>query len=207
LFPGAIVFRIVGRLAFPIFAFLVARGFRFTKHRGNYLVRLLVFALLSIYPYYLAFGVFTPNILFTFALSVMLMWAFDWLRQGEPMGGTVEKAVLAVVQTFVVLFFALIATLFLFEYLFLGVLLPFVFWAFSAHETERDIAFVLLTLTYTALSLMVGITAMAFVQLFGLFALLFLHRTTQVQGKRTFKWFFYIFYPAHLLILHLISLF
>ena len=206
-FQDAIIFRIIWRLAFPIFEFLVARGFKFTKHRGKYLARLLGFGVVAIYPYYLVFGLFTPNILFTFALSVMLMWSIDWLGQGGQPTDAATKTVQYVIQAFVVLLFALVATIFMFEYLFLGVLLPFVFWALNNHQTERYTAFVFLTILYTALSITSGITAMALIQLFSLFAILLLHQTTELQGKRKLKWFFYIFYPAHLLVLHIISLF
>lgn len=51
LFPTTIWFRVIGRVAFPIFAFLIAEGAFYTKHPVKYLLRLLTFALISEIPY------------------------------------------------------------------------------------------------------------------------------------------------------------
>ena len=46
-------FRIVGRLAFPIFAFQLAIGYSHSKNKENHIVRMLIFAILSQFPYWL----------------------------------------------------------------------------------------------------------------------------------------------------------
>lgn len=75
----------LGRLAFPIFAFLLAEGFRRTKSRKNYLLRLLFWALLSEIPFDLMYGgvafyPFHQNVLWTFSLSLLVMLAMERLR-------------------------------------------------------------------------------------------------------------------------------
>ena len=45
--PTYYLFRIIGRLSFPIFAFLIAEGFNYTKNIKKYLVRLLIFSIIS----------------------------------------------------------------------------------------------------------------------------------------------------------------
>ena len=79
----------LGRLAFPIFAFLLAEGFRQTKNRKNYLLRLFFWALVSEIPFNLMYSgqVFYPvhqNVLWIFCLSLLLLWGMDWLRQRFP---------------------------------------------------------------------------------------------------------------------------
>lgn len=87
------VLRAVGRIAFPIFIFLLIEGFHHTRSRGRYLARLTVFAFLSDIPFDLAFflkgnpfvtGVFmTPkhqNVFFTLALGFLSMWLIENVR-------------------------------------------------------------------------------------------------------------------------------
>jgi hypothetical protein len=47
-------FRAIGRLAFPIFAYLLAEGFRYTKAPEKFLLRLFAFAIISEFPFDLA---------------------------------------------------------------------------------------------------------------------------------------------------------
>ena len=53
-FPEVMIFRIVGRIAFPIFAYVLAEGIYYTKDITKYMMRLGIFALLSEIPYDLA---------------------------------------------------------------------------------------------------------------------------------------------------------
>ena len=69
----------IGRIAFPIFAFMTAEGFYHTKNIKKYAGRLLLFAVISEIPFNLVAGgsVFYPlhqNVLWTFLISVGLMW-------------------------------------------------------------------------------------------------------------------------------------
>ncbi|GAA4923728.1 TraX family protein [Nesterenkonia rhizosphaerae] len=68
--------RIVGRFAFPAFAYLLVTGFQHTSSRRRYLVRLLVFAVFAQVPYYLLFEYgHQLNILFTLALGLCALSA------------------------------------------------------------------------------------------------------------------------------------
>ena len=75
LFPGVLWLRCVGRLAFPIFAFFLGEGFRWTHSRRQYLLRLVLFALLSELPFNrMVFGRWIApsgqNVLWTLALGL-----------------------------------------------------------------------------------------------------------------------------------------
>ena len=67
----------IGRIAAPIFLFSIANGYRHTRNFNKYALRLLVFACLAEYPYYLLFG-FHGNIMFTLLLGLLTLRLMDW---------------------------------------------------------------------------------------------------------------------------------
>ncbi|NBI08551.1 hypothetical protein D1641_00760 [Colidextribacter sp. OB.20] len=67
----------LGRIAAPIFLFSIANGYRHTRDLKKYALRLLVFACLAEYPYYLLFG-FHGNIMFTLLLGLLTLRLMDW---------------------------------------------------------------------------------------------------------------------------------
>lgn len=73
--------RVIGRTALPIFAFLIVEGYCHTRNRARYLLRLLVFALLSAYPFKALFYPYDHAIhsdtLFTLSLGLLAVWAVD----------------------------------------------------------------------------------------------------------------------------------
>lgn len=78
LLPQLWLLRCVGRLAFPIYAFFLAQGFRYTKSRAKYLARLAGFALLSEIPFdYMVYGqAFAwqgQNVMFTLTLALLAL--------------------------------------------------------------------------------------------------------------------------------------
>ncbi len=82
LFGGQKWMRIVGRLAFPIFAFMIAEGFRHTRSVKKYFFRILVTAVASQIPLYFIDRHFRaiadPNVLFGFCLAIICLWG--WKR-------------------------------------------------------------------------------------------------------------------------------
>lgn len=76
------ILRKVGRLAFPIFCFLITQGFLHTKNLKKYLLNLLVFAFVSEIPFNLMisgklFYLGKQNIYFTLLLGVIALWTID----------------------------------------------------------------------------------------------------------------------------------
>lgn len=84
------VMRCFGRIAFPVFAFLIAEGFRHTRNRMKYFLQLLGFAVISEVPWYLLNGLDgTHNVLFTLALGVLALAAFEALKKEDILCGAV----------------------------------------------------------------------------------------------------------------------
>lgn len=80
--------RCVGRIAFPVFALLVAEGFAYTHNRKRYFAQLLVFAVISEVPWYLLNGADgTHNVMFTLALGVAALAILEKLKENGILCG------------------------------------------------------------------------------------------------------------------------
>ncbi len=123
LFPSQMVFRYIGRIAFPIFVFLLVEGFLHTKNLRKYELRLIVFALLSEIPFDLAFNgavleFSSQNVFFTLALGLIML---DLLRY------TKDRRMM---ELFTWLFFAVIAYLLSTDYSAGGIVFIYFFWKY-----------------------------------------------------------------------------
>ncbi|MBY5033921.1 conjugal transfer protein TraX [Streptococcus gallolyticus] len=87
-FPNHIWIRAIGRLAFPIFAFLLVQGFLYTHDLRSYIGRLLAMAILTDIPYHLmsegklAYSPF-QNVLWTFVIALISLASIDYLKKLE----------------------------------------------------------------------------------------------------------------------------
>lgn len=193
---GAVLFddlywmRAVGRLAMPIFCFFIAEGYYHTRDRKKYLLRMGLFALIAELPFDLAFNG-TPffwghqNVMCTFFLAISAMWAFDEITlRNEGKKGRILGALAA----FGV---AIAATLLQTDYGAFGVAMVFLFHILRENGLlVQNIG----ALIYQFFARGAGIQA---------FAMLSAIPLMMYNGKkgRPLKWFFYCFYPGHLLIL------
>lgn len=79
------VMRSMGRIAFPVFAFLIAEGYTYSKDRTWYFIKLLGFAFISEMQWYLLNGADgTHNVMFTLALGALAIGVFDKLKERKP---------------------------------------------------------------------------------------------------------------------------
>ncbi|BCK78950.1 hypothetical protein MM35RIKEN_11420 [Vescimonas fastidiosa] len=90
LLPEVLALRCVGRLAFPIFAFFIAEGYAHTRDFGRYFRRLAILAVVSELPFNLENGVvFDParqNVLFTFCLALLMLRGLEALGRERGFG-------------------------------------------------------------------------------------------------------------------------
>ena len=88
----------IGRIAAPIFLFSIANGYRHTRNFKKYALRLLIFACLAEYPYYLLFG-FHGNIMFTLLLGLLTLRLMDWGNEKRTgLGYVLAAGVIAAAQ-------------------------------------------------------------------------------------------------------------
>ena len=108
--PGNDWLTCIGRVAFPIFAFMLVEGYFHTKNLKKYALRLLLFALLSEIPFNLAMGssVFYPvhqNVLWSFLISLGLIHWNERVKKKEKLWLRILVGALSVVIGYVVAYF------------------------------------------------------------------------------------------------------
>ena len=90
----------IGRIAAPIFLFSIANGYRRTRDFKKYALRLLVFACLAEYPYYLLFE-FHGNIMFTLLLGLLTLRLMEWgNKKHDKLGYLLAAGVIVLSQHF-----------------------------------------------------------------------------------------------------------
>ncbi len=198
-FPDIIILQIVGRLAFPIFAFFIAEGFYFTRNKLKYFLTILLFAVIAQIPYNFLWH--SLNILFTFLFSFLILFLWECSKKLEK----IEKIILRGITLIVFFLLIGIALLVRADYGWYGILLPFVFYVLRNHLFWKFLFFVILTILIVVESICVNFPAISFVsfiQLFALFSILPLSfYNDSLKSNKKFKYLFYLFYPLHLVLL------
>ena len=189
LLPQVGLLRIIGRLAMPIYAYMIAEGCRHTRSRGKYLLRLAGMGALCQAVYFVAMGSLYQCILVTFSLSVVLIWLGEKAETGRKW-----PFLLALAGVF-----------------FLCAVLPEI-WTGTDFEIDYGLAGVLLpVLIYFGgnKGLVMGTVLLALGyggdQWFGLLAVPLLLCYNGQRGKARIGKLFYWYYPAHLAVIYGLS--
>lgn len=210
--PGSDWLTCIGRLAFPIFAFLTAEGFFKTKNLKKYAARLFVFALISEIPFNLMIGsrLFYPvhqNVLWTFLIGIGLMKINEQVKD--------KKTVLRLLTALGTVILGLVLGIISFvDYNAAGVLTVLVFYFFHEKKWWNLIAQIIclwyintemISGFYYPLNIF-GAEIELLRQSFALFALvpIWLYGGKQGFYNKAVKAAYYWFYPVHMLILCMI---
>ena len=181
------VMRCFGRVAFPVFAFLVAEGFAHTRNRMRYFLSLLLFAVISEVPWYLLNGADgTHNVMFTLALGVAALAVFERLQ---------KHGALAIAAILLVALSAKISGL---DYGWHGIVEILVFHLFRSKKYCQSTRLLQLAFAFPFMSHygIIGALLACFI--------IFLYNGTRgiIHGKVA-KYGFYAIYPVHLIIIKL----
>ena len=190
--------RIIGRVAYPIFAYMIAEGCRHTKHRARYLLQMGGLAAVCQLVDYVARGSLAQSILVTFTLSILTVYAIDNFRKHKGiLSGLLALMVFGgVLYACYVLPYKLAGTDYDIQYDFLGVMLPVVIYLVPDKQGKLFAA-------AAVLAAMSG--RWGSVQWYGLAAIPLLLLYNEKRGKAKLKYLFYIFYPAHLVAIYLVG--
>lgn len=183
--------RLIGRISFPIFAFLLVEGFRKTSNRLYYFARILILAFISEIPFNLMlfnkmFCNDIQNVLFTYSLGLIML---ALIRLSRDLG--------IVIHSFILILFVVASKILKTDYWLEGMLLLFVF-----YEFRQDL--------YLKCIIALVITFLSSIEKhfgFGIFSIYFILFYDDTKGFLKLKRFPYIFFPLHMIILYLIVYF
>lgn len=184
-FPEYIFFRIIGRISFPIFAFLVVEGFYHTSDILKYMIRLGGLAVLSEIPFDLLttgriFDLRHQNVFFTLLIGVILMYCY-------------EKQYSTFSRVSALFLIMLAGDIFRTDYGAWGVLMIFCFFIFRERMAAKFVSVAV-----------INILVFGYIQAFAVLALLPICLYNGEKG-RSYKYFFYLIYPVHLWIIWIIK--
>ena len=193
--PNIMIYRIIGRLAFPIYCFLLVEGYTHTSNIKKYTSRLLIFALISEIPFDLAFygriGFVHQNIFFTLFIGLVAIYLIDN-----------KDAKYKFDSTLVIIVATVLATILRTDYQFIGIVYILSFYFTRNLPKKKKLSTIALIMI--AINLAAGL-----LQQFSLLSLIIIYLYNNEPGAKNklLQMSFYIAYPLHLLIYYIINTF
>lgn len=190
LFPDVKAFRVVGRVSFPIYAYLISEGCKYTSDRKRYFLRISVLGTVCSLVYILVERYIYLCVLITFSMSILLIYLLDYVKSDLK-----RRHILLIMG--LLLCWAVCHSVEV-DYGFMGVLVP----VMTYLSDKRRVKTVLFAISLILLTLSVGND----VQVYCLVAVVLVSLYDGTHGKVNLKWFFYSFYPVHLALLYGIAI-
>ncbi len=196
-----VIGRGIGRLAFPIFVFLLVEGFYHTSSVLKYAFRLLIFALISEIPFDMAIsGTYSDfehqNVYFTLLLSLLMMQGFDYVAENIK-----NKALKIFLMTLIFLTASFVSICIKCDYSIMGIAI-----VASVYLLRQKPRFMWIGVMF-AMLLTMGIVNSSVLELVGVLSFIFIAGYNGERGSFNLKYLFYMFYPLHLFILGMLNMF
>ena len=198
LFPQMTVLRIIGRLAYPIFAYMIAEGCRYTRNKVRYFCTMLAIAGVCSAVTYFAERSLYQSIFTTFSCAMILIFSLTAAKEATERA---EKIFWGVCTMMLVFLYFVVFQLWMIpgletDYGFLGIITPVLVWR-GRSKAEKLAG---LTIGLCLLSVELGM-----VQFYSLAAVILLYFYNGERGNYSLKWAFYAYYPLHIAVLYGIS--
>ncbi len=201
-------YRVVGRVSFPIFAFLLAESLTYTRNKGKFIIRLFIFAIITEVFFNLFinstieyidirdinsyFNSDYQNVMFTFFFSAVLIYIYE-------LGLNKLRNIIFLILTIA------IGIMFNSDYGAIGIALPFAFYIVKGDKLKSFI--IVLFFSYYLYNSNIFLFLGAMVSFFFIVG----YKREFITFKNKYikninKWFFYIYYPLHMLVLAMLGI-
>lgn len=197
LLPDVVFLRVIGRLAMPVFAWMIAEGCTYTKNRTRYLLTMLGFGFVCQIVYLVFMKSITQCIFITFSMSIMLIYVLDFANRKRSFWSLCLLGVVAGAICYICVFLPRHLRGFNVDYSIYGVLLPVVIYL-GRTKAEK--------LLLAAGCLTVLAMGHGHVQWYAVLSLPILALYNGKRGKMPLKYLFYFYYPLHLVAIYGIGL-
>lgn len=184
---------IAGRIAFPIFAFLITEGYAHTKDLIKYVKRLALVGLISQIPYGILIKDFSAlNIMFTLILGLFVITIYD----------KIEKKYISIPLCLLII---VIGELIQVDYGWFGVALILLLYIFKNKKQILPIVYIMLVILYFYIRGMLILHPVCISYFVGyIISIILIMLYNGKQGKKM-KYLFYLVYPVHMIILNIVS--
>ncbi len=205
LFPDVLVLRILGRIAFPIFALMIYEGSRYTKNKLRYFLVIFILSLILFAVDYAVNEEIFFNVLTTFSLSILLIYLVQCAKKVSSVFA--ETAIyIALLASLTAIFF--LCRVVIIDYGFAGILLPVLPAITDNFFKYKGDKLFIFTPQFWLFAVGIGLLAieMLWIEYWAFVALIPLAFYNGQKGFYLPKYSFYVFYPLHVAIIYGISL-
>lgn len=210
-FPKNMALRAIGRLAFPIFAYFIAEGCRYTKNKVRHFLQISILALICQIVYYFFASDTTLFVLVSFSLAELAIFALQYFKKTcfEKDTKLWKKLLSALPFIAIVVGVAVLCNYATMDYGFWGFMLPVIvslcdFKDVNVSENfqkQVDNPFTKFLLFTIGLLLLYYFLSPHLPKVYSLLTLPLIALYSGEKGKAKLKYFFYLFYPLHLVLL------
>ena len=216
LFPEIRVLHILGRISLPLFAYMIAEGTYYTRNKARYFSLIFALGICFQIVYYVALESAYMGIFITFSTSILMIYALQFFKSKLFYGDYFQKA-----YSFLLFATTVVGTYFLnkyceLDYGFWGCMLPVFASLLSVNvadeKGEKSVKFNCVPVNLVPFAIGLTLLAVCYadrlagIQYYSFLALPILLLYSGKRGKRNMKYFFYAFYPAHLVVIYGISM-
>ena len=205
------ILRILGRISMPLFAFMIAEGAKYTKNKAKYLGMIAGLATVCQLVYYFALHDTYMCILVTFSLSIALIYLLDFVKWAylSDKGNIITRIISPMLLICGCGAVYYLNTLFTIDYGFLGIMMP-VFASltdmrgYEIPEKSKWIDSLYVRIFMMAIPMLLRCMVNDPITWYSFLSLPILLLYSEKRGRWKMKYFFYIFYPLHLVLIYAI---